>query len=104
MELIHAIVQHPVFGQGEITHLDNEMVSVTFAKPYEKKKFLYPSAFQAHLTLADESLRSEMELFLHENHVLIAAAQERAERSDRIARFRASSVEKAASSTKSKKK
>lgn len=103
MELLHAIVQHQVFGQGEITLLDNEMVSVTFPKPYGKKKFLYPSAFQTHLTLMDEPLHSEMQLFLHENHVLIAAEQERAERSDRIARFRASSVEKAASPKPKKK-
>jgi len=54
--------------------------------------------------LEDGSLNTEMAEFLKQNNILIEAEQQRVERADRIAQFRASSIEKAIGSPKSKKK
>jgi len=104
MNLLNAIVHHQTFGRGEITQQENDMVSVSFPKPYGKKKFLFPGAFHLHLVLEDETLISEMNEVLQQDHLQIAAEQDRAERSERIARFRATSVEKATVAKKTKKK
>jgi len=104
MNLLHATVHHQTFGQGEIVEIGDDVISVSFGKLNGKKKFLFPAAFRQHLTIADESLNAEMVALLEQNHILIAAEQQRAERADRIAQFRASSIEKANGSIKSKKK
>ena len=104
MNLLHATVRHQAFGQGEIVEMGEDVISVSFAKPYGKKKFLFPGSFQQHLTLENESLNSEMVHFLEQNNLQLAAQQQRAERADRIAQCRANSIEKANGSPKSKKK
>ncbi|MEA5048130.1 MAG: hypothetical protein VB034_05895 [Eubacteriales bacterium] len=104
MNLLHGVVRHKTFGQGEIVQIGDDVIAVSFSKPYGKKKFLFPTAFYQHLTLEDESLNIEMVEFLKQNHILIEAEQQRVERADRIAQFRASSIEKAIGTPKSKKK
>lgn len=104
MDLMHATVRHQTFGQGEIVQLSNDVVSVSFENHPDKKKFLYPGAFHEHLTLQNESLHTEMAELLKQNNILVAAEQQRVERADRIAQFRADSIEKANVSAKSKKK
>ena len=104
MELLHAIVHHKTFGQGEVMDVGDDVIIISFSKPYGKKKFLFPTAFYQHLALEDGLLNTEMAEFLKQNHILIEAEQQRVERADRIAQFRASSIEKAIGSPKSKKK
>ena len=104
MNLLHATVNHPTFGQGEIIEAGEDVISVSFSEPYGKKKFLFPGSFDQHLTLENESLSAEMIEYLKQNHIEITALQQRAERADRIAQYRANSIERANVSTKGKKK
>jgi len=104
MDLIHAIVLHKTFGRGEILEVGDDVITMSFSKPYGKKKFLFPSAFSEHLTLEDDSLNAEMAEFLKQSHILLKAEEQRVERANRIAQFRADSIEKANGSSKSKKK
>lgn len=104
MNLLHATVNHQTFGQGEIIETGEDMISVSFSKPYGKKKFLFPGSFDQHLTLENETLSAEMIEFLKQNQIQASAIQQRAERADRIAQYRANSIEKANEASKSKKK
>lgn len=104
MNLLHATVHHQTFGQGEIIEAGDDVISVSFGKPYGEKKFPFPGSFNQHLTLENESLSAEMIEFLKQNHIQVTALQQRAERADRIAQYRANSIEKANEATKSKKK
>ena len=92
MDLLHAHVQHAVFGAGEITQQDGEIVTITFQKPHGKKKFLYPSAFSEYLSLTDAQLSPVMEQELVEHNQKIVAKQDRIDRAERMARFRADSA------------
>lgn len=103
MDLLHAVVHHKTFGQGKVIDVDNDVIIISFSKPHGKKKFVFPSAFYQHLTLEDVPLNSEMDEFLKQNHILIEAEEQRVERANRIAQFRADSIEKA-NGIKSKKK
>ncbi len=103
MDLLHAIVHHKTFGQGEVMNVGDDVIIISFSKPYGKKKFLFPNAFYQHLTLEDVLLNSEMGEFLKQNHILIEAEEQRLKRVNRIAQFRADSIEKA-NEIKSKKK
>ena len=103
MDLLHAVVHHKTFGQGEVMDVGDDVIIVSFSKPYGKKKFLFPAAFYQHLTLENVPLNSEMSEFLKQNHILIEAEEQRVERANRIAQFRSDSIEKA-NGTKSKKK
>jgi hypothetical protein len=104
MNLLHAIVQHQTFGRGEVVQQDEEMISISFPKPVGKKRFLYPSSFLQYLTLEDGLLSDEMKNTLAQNNLQFVEEQQRAERSKRIAHFRAISVEKSKVTAKSKKK
>lgn len=104
MNLLHAIVHHQTFGQGEVIQVSDDVVSVSFPKPYGKKKFLFPTAFYDHLTIEDDSIKSEMAEVLRQSHILIEAEEQRVGRANRMAQFRADSIEKANKSTKAKKK
>ena len=104
MELLHATVRHQTFGQGEIIETGEDVISVSFSDPYGEKKFPFPSSFGQHLTLEDDSLNAEMTEFLKLAQIQVAALQQRAERADRIAQYRANSIEKANEAAKSKKK
>lgn len=104
MDLLHATVHHISFGQGEIVEIGEDVISVSFEKPIGKKKFLFPGSFHEHLTLDNESLNVEMVELLKQNHIEITAQQQRAERADRIAQFRANSIEKVNGKSKPKKK
>lgn len=104
MNLLHAIVRHQTFGQGEVIQLSDDVVSVSFPQPHGEKKFQYPSAFHSHLTIEDNSIRTEMAEVLHQSHILIEAEEQRVGRANRMAQFRADSIEKANKSTKTKKK
>jgi len=95
MNLLHVFVEHSVFGKGEITQYTSEMITVDFSKPHGQKRFLYPSAFSKHLTLCDAALIPELETELKSYNMGIAAAQDRVDRAERIARFRADSTAKA---------
>jgi len=103
MDLLHAVVHHKTFGQGKVMDVDNDVIIISFSKPYGKKKFIFPTAFYQHLTLEDVPLNSEMDEFLKQNHILIEAEEQRVERANRIAQFRADSIDKA-NEIKSKKK
>ena len=104
MNLLHATVSHPTFGQGEIIETGEDVICVSFSEPFGKKKFPFPGSFDQHLTLENESLSAEMIAFLKQNHIEITALQQRAERADRIAQCRANSIERANELTKVKKK
>ena len=104
MNLLHAIVHHQTFGQGEVIQLSDDVISVSFSKPHGKKKFLFPTAFYQYLTLVDIPLNVEMDEYLKQNRQLLEAEEQRVERANRIAQFRADSIEKANGSAKSKKK
>lgn len=95
MNLLHVFVEHSVFGTGEITQHTGEMITIEFPKPHGRKRFLYPSAFSQHLTLNDATLIPELETELRSYNTEIAAAQNRVDRAERIARFRADSTAKA---------
>jgi len=95
MNVLNATVNHTVFGTGKITQQDGNILSVTFPKPYGKKKFLYPNAFVKHLTLCDASLLPAMEKELLAHRMQIVEEQDRQDRAERIARFRAESTAKA---------
>ena len=104
MDIMHATVRHQTFGQGEIVQVNDDVVSVSFQNHPERKKFPFPGAFDTHLTLENEALHAEMAELLRQNNLLVAAEQQRVERADRIAQFRADSIEKANVSAKAKKK
>lgn len=104
MNLLHASVHHQTFGQGEIMEINDDTISVSFNKNTGRKKSLFPSSFSQHLTLDNELLNQEMIEFSKQNHIQVTEQQQRAERSDRIAQFRANSIEKAAGLPKSKRK
>lgn len=104
MDLLHATVHHQTFGPGEIVEIGGDFINVSFREQTGIKKFLFPAAFRQHLTLENNSLNAEMAALLEQNHIRVAAERQRAERADRIAQFRASSIEKANGSTKQKKK
>ena len=104
MNLLHAIVRHQTFGQGEVIQLSDDVVSISFPQPHGEKKFQYPAAFHSHLTIEDDSIRTEMAEVLHQSHILIEAEEQRVGRANRMAQFRADSIEKANKSTKTKKK
>ena len=104
MDLLHAVVLHQKFGKGEVVQLSEDVISVSFPKPYGKKKFIYPTVFHHHLTLEDEALSSEMKQVIKEQTLINAAKQKRIERSERIARFCANAEEKAAEAQKPKAK
>jgi len=107
MNLLHAIVHHQTFGQGEVIQVGDDVVSVSFPQPHGNKKFLFPTAFSQHLTIEDESINSEMIEVLKQNNILVEAEEQRVGRANRIAQFRADSIEKAngaKSKSKAKKK
>ena len=104
MNLLHAIVRHQTFGQGEVIQLSDDFVTVSFPQPHGEKKFQYPTAFSSHLTVEDDSIRTEVAEVLRQSNMLIEAEEQRAERANRMAQFRADSIEKANKSTKAKKK
>ncbi|MEN6339038.1 MAG: hypothetical protein ABFD03_02805 [Clostridiaceae bacterium] len=103
MDMIHAAVEHKVFGVGKVTKLAYDVLSVHFPAPYGDKKFMYPGAFVDHLTLCDPVLIEEMNEVLTQHHLLIAQAQDRVDRAERIARFRADSASKAKKPPRAKK-
>jgi len=80
------------------------MISVSFPKPYGKKKFLFPGAFGDHLALTDEALLAEMNEILQQKHIQVVAEQVRVERSERIARYLTDSAEKATRAKAASKK
>lgn len=104
MNLLHAIVHHQTFGQGEVIQVSDDFVSVSFPQPHGEKKFQYPAAFSSHLTIEDDSIKSEMAEVLRQSHLQIEAEEQRVGRANRMAQFRADSIEKANKSTKAKKK
>jgi hypothetical protein len=61
MNLLHEQVQHQKFGTGVITEQTQSLVSVQFAGQYGTKKFLYPTAFDVHLTLTSPAPRESLE-------------------------------------------
>ncbi len=103
VELIKAQVEHKAFGLGKVTGLTNGVLSVRFPDPYGEKKFMYPAAFANHLTLCDPALTADMEEVLAQHHQLIAQEQDRVDRAERIARFRADSASKAKKPPRAKK-
>ena len=51
-QLLGQPVKHISFGKGIITNVSDQIVTVHF--PEGEKRFLYPEAFSAFLTLKDE--------------------------------------------------
>ena len=95
MDVLNATVTHNIFGTGKITQQEESVLTIVFSKPYGKKRFLYPNAFAKHLTFCDTELRPEMEQELLSHRMQIAEEQDRVDRAERIARFRADSTAKA---------
>ena len=77
MNLLHAIVHHQTFGQGEVIQVSDDFVSVSFPQPHGEKKFQYPAAFSSHLTIEDDSIKSEMAEVLRQSHLQIEAEEQR---------------------------
>lgn len=103
MDLLKAQVEHKAFGLGKVTGLTNGMLSVRFPAPYGEKKFMYPAAFVSHLTLCDPALTADMAEVLAQHHLSIAQEQDRVDRAERMARFRADSASKAKKPPRAKK-
>ena len=105
MNLLHAVVRHPTFGLGEVIQVSGDVISVVFPEPYGEKKFPFPNVFHQHLAIEDNSLNAEMVEVLKQNHILAEAEEQRVGRANRIAQFRADSIEKAnGAKAKQKKK
>ncbi len=51
-------VIHSIFGRGTVTQKDGKYITVKFESV--TKKFVYPDAFEKHLTLSDGSVSSEI--------------------------------------------
>lgn len=45
MDLLHAVVHHKTFGQGKVMDVDNDVIIISFSKPYGKKKFIFPTEY-----------------------------------------------------------
>lgn len=103
MELLKAQVEHKVFGVGKVSGLANGVLSVRFPDPHGEKKFMYPAAFAGHLTLCDPALAAGMEEVLAQHHLSLAQEQDRVDRAERMARFRADSASKAKKPPRAKK-
>lgn len=57
MNLTHKCVMHHTFGEGVVTRQDDALLHVSFPGAGEKV-FLFPDAFQSHLSIADEDSRA----------------------------------------------
>lgn len=64
MDLINIEVRHKVFGKGIIIANENSYITVRFQN--DKKKFIYPNAFDGYLTIESrdiaESIKQEIEI------------------------------------------
>lgn len=52
-------MKHKVFGYGTITELTSVYLSVNFGN--SEKKFVYPDAFEKHLTSTDPELMEKVD-------------------------------------------
>lgn len=104
MNVLNITVKHEVFGIGRITEQEEDIITITFPKPYGKRKFLYPNAFLQHLTLCDASLTPEMEQELRSHRQQIVTEQNRMNRAEKIARLQESSAAKTKRSNSKKTK
>jgi len=59
MNIIKKAVRHKTFGQGEISALDDDMITVRFGAA--EKKFIFPDAFREHLVLTEKTSRNYVE-------------------------------------------
>lgn len=58
MQLLGQSVNHTIFGGGRITDISGEIMTIHFAQG--EKKFVYPEAFSAFLTLNDAQKQEEL--------------------------------------------
>jgi hypothetical protein len=68
MTLIHEQIRHQKFGTGVVTEQTQTFVAVQFAEQYGTKRFLYPAAFDAHLTLSNAELQESVHNELRQIH------------------------------------
>ena len=61
VELCYEVVNHKVFGRGEIIDFENNYVTVLFDESKSEKKFTYPSAFGEFLELENKSFSNQIE-------------------------------------------
>ena len=59
MKLVGQTVSHPEFGDGTVTALEKNIVTVSFADA--EKKFLYPDAFDKFLTMKNDTLKDKVQ-------------------------------------------
>lgn len=104
MNVLDKIVEHAIFGTGKITQQEESTLTVIFPEPYGKKKFLYPNVFAKHLTFCDAALLPKIEEELLSHRIQIAEEQDRVDRAERIARFRADSSAKVKKKPRAKAK
>ncbi|WP_019912575.1 hypothetical protein [Paenibacillus sp. HW567] len=60
MNLIKKQVSHVRFGSGTVSSNDGGRITVVFSGGAGEKSFLYPEAFEHHLSISDPNLHEEI--------------------------------------------
>lgn len=68
MDVIHKQVRHQQFGIGTITQQDAKHITVEFSESSISKKFVYPIAFEKHLSFCSETDEADIKNDLHLLH------------------------------------
>ena len=61
MNVVNEQVHHSKFGAGTVVNQTENVVEVEFCEEYGLKKFVYPSAFDGHLTLCNDLLQGQVD-------------------------------------------
>jgi len=56
MSLINEQVSHSVFGIGRVISLDDSIMAIQFSEKTVLNKFVYPDAFEKHLTMCNPAV------------------------------------------------
>lgn len=75
MNVIREKINHRQFGTGEIIGQSCNTLLVDFGTEYGVRKFIYPSAFEGHLTLCNSAAQKQMDDELEQIHEQFEAEQ-----------------------------
>lgn len=114
VNVIDEQVVHSQFGEGKVISQGDSLVEVEFSEAHGVRKFIYPAAFEEHLTISNTELQNNIKnelLQIQENKE--AAKKERAQeiedereekRKEVLAEKRAAAATKRATTQKAAKK
>ncbi len=98
MQLIGQAIRHDTFGKGVVTGWDRHTLTVCFSEG--DKRFLFPDAFEKHLTLRNDAMQETIESLLQkkeaEREARQQAVQEEQERRHRMETLKVSENSQAA--------